>query len=346
MKDKRIYYLDFIRIIAIIAVIVIHVTAQNWYNIALNSTTWTIFNIYNSIVRWAVPILVMISGALFLDKQIDLKKIYQKNIARIIISFIFWSLIYAIIDYSKGYALKSVFESILIGHYHMWYLYMIAGLYILVPLLKKIIVNESTTKYCLIITMIFGILIPELTEIITLYYPGAGRIIKVITNNISFLTSLGYIFYFVLGYYLSKKQLDNKKSTILYFLGLISLIVTIILSLKISQLHNKSIGIFSANLTINIACTTMAIFMFTKKYFLIEKVKLKKIIVKISKYSFGAYLVHALVLETLNDLGLNTISIHINAIISVPLITVIVWIISYLISMVINHIPYLNKYIV
>lgn len=138
MKDKRIYYLDFIRIIAIIAVIVIHVTAQNWYNIALNSTTWTIFNIYNSIVRWAVPILVMISGALFLDKQIDLKKIYQKNIARIIISFIFWSLIYAIIDYSKGYALKSVFESILIGHYHMWYLYMIAGLYILVPLLKKL----------------------------------------------------------------------------------------------------------------------------------------------------------------------------------------------------------------
>ena len=41
----------------------------------------------------------MISGALFLrnSKKLDIKKLYSKNILRIVVVFLFWSLVYGIL---------------------------------------------------------------------------------------------------------------------------------------------------------------------------------------------------------------------------------------------------------
>ena len=66
---------------------------------------------------------------------------------------------------------------------------------------------------------------------------------------------------------------------------------------------------------------------------------------KLSKYCFGAYLVHALVLERLNDqMGLNSLSFH--PVFSIICITVIVFTISFAISAVLNCIPVIKKYMV
>ena len=63
--EKRCIYFDILRIVACFAVIIIHVCS--WYLYSdINSPNWQVFNFYNSIVKWSVPIFVMISGALFL----------------------------------------------------------------------------------------------------------------------------------------------------------------------------------------------------------------------------------------------------------------------------------------
>ena len=67
MKERIIYF-DYLRVLATMAVIFLHVAAQNWYNTDINTLNWHVFNIYDSIVRWGVPIFIMISGALFLEK--------------------------------------------------------------------------------------------------------------------------------------------------------------------------------------------------------------------------------------------------------------------------------------
>lgn len=73
---KRILYLDILRIMAIIAVVMLHVSAQRFY-VSFPSYEWEIRMFFNSMVRWGVPIFVMISGALFLDpqKKISLAKL-------------------------------------------------------------------------------------------------------------------------------------------------------------------------------------------------------------------------------------------------------------------------------
>ena len=67
--NGRILYFDFLRIFATLAVMVLHVAAQNWYGTSVPSFEWQTFNFFDSIVRWGVPIFVMISGALFLNKR-------------------------------------------------------------------------------------------------------------------------------------------------------------------------------------------------------------------------------------------------------------------------------------
>ena len=73
--------------------------------------------------------------------------------------------------------------------------------------------------------------------------------------------------------------------------------------------------------------------------------KLNSIIEKMSKYSFGAYLVHVLIMEQLDKrLGLNTLSL--NPILAILMISVIVFIISFIISALLNKIPIIKKYVV
>ena len=82
MKDnerivaQRTIYFDYLRVLATFAVMILHISAQNWGACDVQSFDWQVFNFFDSIVRWSVPIFVMISGALFLNRDIPLKKIY------------------------------------------------------------------------------------------------------------------------------------------------------------------------------------------------------------------------------------------------------------------------------
>ena len=67
--NGRILYFDFLRIFATLAVMVLHVAAQNWYGTSVPSFEWQTFNFFHSVTRFGVPIFVMISGALFLNKR-------------------------------------------------------------------------------------------------------------------------------------------------------------------------------------------------------------------------------------------------------------------------------------
>lgn len=76
---ERNYNLDILRIISTIAVVLLHISAQNYYNIDVVSDEFEIFAITNGMVRWCVPVFLMISGALFLGE----KCLYKKYIINI-----------------------------------------------------------------------------------------------------------------------------------------------------------------------------------------------------------------------------------------------------------------------
>lgn len=94
-NDSRVIYFDYLRVFSIFCVMIVHISVQYLY-MDVNTFEWQTFNAYDSIVRWTVPVLVMISGALFLDRDIKIKTIYFKYVLRMAVAFTVWSSIYSI----------------------------------------------------------------------------------------------------------------------------------------------------------------------------------------------------------------------------------------------------------
>lgn len=97
-------WLDNSRIIAIYAVVFLHVSAGVVIGNDVGTEYWWVGNVYDSAVRWCVPVFVMISGALLLDpnKQEDLATFYTKRLSRILVPIIFWSAFFLAWAFLKG----------------------------------------------------------------------------------------------------------------------------------------------------------------------------------------------------------------------------------------------------
>lgn len=337
--DSRLYYFDFLRAASTFAVMVLHVAAYNGYDADVFSLEWAAMNFYNSIVRWTVPIFTMISGALFLNKEIPLKKIYGKYIFRIFTAFLFWSLVYAVDNYvTEGDAQKAV-EHFVKGHYHMWFLFMISGLYMIVPFVKKIAESESLMKYFFVLAFVSAFLLPEIVSVISLFSKEYGTFADSVIKNFYLNFVAGFTGYFLLGYWLNNVHISQKAERLIYIVGILGFSATVLMSLYASRFKGEPY-VFYENQSVNVLCEAVAVFVFFKNRLNFPV----KFIRPLSQYSFGAYLVHDGVRMLIYRLGLNALTF--TPIFSIPVISVMVFVISFAISAIINHIHVLKKYIV
>lgn len=355
MKSDRIVYFDYLRVFAIIAVIFVHVAAFNWYDVDVTSFDWQIYNIYDSFFRWCVPVFCMISGSLFLSKNVDTKSLYTKYIPRLVVSYCVWSVFYAVLlplcsavvknDFS--FSLKSVLLNMIGGSYHMWFIPMIIGIYICIPILKQIVLDKNITKYFLIVSFVFSFLIPQIVNLCNDFAVGvvSGLVnnLNSIVNNMNIHLVLGYSFYFILGYWLSNIELIKKQRLFFYLLGLVGFVSTIVLTAVISYKTQDACDTYYDYFNINVLFETVAVHTFIK-YRRFENEKINLFFSKLSNYSFGAYLIHVFVIFLLDLFGLNTLNF--TFVISVPVISIVVVVISFVLSFVMNCIPKVNKWIV
>lgn len=353
---KRKVYCDYLRVIATLAVIVLHVSSTSWRRTDVNGMEWQALNLYDSVVRWAVPVFVMISGSLFLNREISVKKIYCKYILRIVIAFFVWSVFYALTSpeyYADGILNGVMMHSDLIvsGHFHMWFLLMLIGIYMCIPFYKKIVSENFVMKYFLVLSFVFTILIPWGIKLIFDYAVGTHeqltKLVEVANSNVTTMgmyTVMGYSFYFVLGYYLDSVELSKKHRVMIYILGAIGFVFTIVvnldLALKTQQPCDRYYNYFDVNILLEAVCVHTLI-----KYQKYKNEKINSFILIISGYSFGGYLIHAFFIEKFSlYLGFSTLSF--NTLASVPVVSGVVIICAMLVSAVLNNIPIIKKYCV
>lgn len=352
---QRQYNLDYLRVFASIVIILLHVSAQNMDYVEPTGTEWNIYNICNGASRWGVPVFVMMSGALFLPREIPTKTLYKKYILRMAIAYIVWSAFYAVVDpivqfvFTEGYQLSfvEIVGNFISGAVHLWFLPMIIGLYMCIPLIKQLIKKDNLIKYFLILSFVFCFIRTQTEIVSTSLLSGNGALIfeniNTVFKNFHVDLVFGFTSFFILGFYLNKTEINKKKRILIYILGAIGLILTILLNLTASKNAGKSTVPFYNAYSVNVLLMSMAIFVWFK-YNAKGTEKLNKIIIKLSKYSFGAFLVHIFILQVLYAFGIQTTSFH--PVLSVPAITIATTIASYLISLILNKIPLINKYIV
>lgn len=348
MKENRVVYADILKIFATFSVILLHVSASNWGLVRIETFEWKVFNFYDSLVRFGVPIFVMLSGMFFLKqgKEISYKNIYKKYIFRIFTAFIFWSTFYSLyINLSNNDNINKdiiirIIKDIITGHYHLWFLFMIIGLYIITPMLRKIVQNDKkATEYFLLLWLLFTVVLPIIIKIPVFIK------LNVLVNKLNFNFVLGYVGYFIGGYYLETYTISNRNRNVIYLLGILGIISTIVFTYIISMMQGKANGILYGYFSPNVMFVSVAVFVFFK--YEISKIKFNKTSLKIintlSSCTFGIYLVHDFFNIILSKNGLNTMIF--NPFISVPTIAILVFILSFAVSYIISKIPILNKYI-
>jgi surface polysaccharide O-acyltransferase-like enzyme len=344
LADHRIYYLDVVRFFSVMCVVVLHVTAQRWqYTLTAGVNEWYVYNVYNAAVRFCVPTLFMVSGALFLDprKNTSLKKIFKKNILRIGIAFAFWSILYDAMHYfylhDHVFNIKDFVRDFFYGENHMWFLFAIVGLYLLTPFLKLICANKKLMEYYLLLSIIFGVVIRtlQLFPVFKLTSP------MTIDAHLGFV--MEYTLYYVLGYCMASTAVSSKYKKAIYAFGILGIGVTIFGTIFIAKSTSISALALYGNFTPNVAMVSIAVFAVIKNH--VGKKTLtegaKKRISFLSNHSFGVYLVHMMLIVFFVKWGFNTYFIP--AILAIPCLSAGVILSGYAITFLFAKIPGLKR---
>ena len=323
-QPQRIAYFDVLRILATFAVIVLHLSAQHWADTDVYSRAWQAFNLYDSAVRWAVPVFVMISGSLFLSGSQSLLHILKKNVLRLVTAFVFWSALYAVFMVNfEGCPTNLILQQFLNGHYHMWFLFMI------------------------VLTLIFTFLLPQIASAVSLLSWQYCAEFKALTGKFYYHFTLGFVPYFVLGYYLARKEFSLTAKRVLYALGVLGFVLTVVLTSFASRLQGAATELFYGYDSLNVLFVCVGLFVFAKEHLNFPNLseKCHRCIRALSRWSFGAYLVHPLFIESF-DIFLHFNTLSLNVFFSVPLLTLIIGALSFLVSALLHQIPFVKKYFV
>ena len=341
--EGRLIFFDFLRIISSFSIIILHVSAKLFYKLNINSYNWKISFYINGLSRFAVPNFFMISGALFLNKDISFKNMYRKYIKRLFIVLYFWSLIYSISDiYFTKKGFKMIIIKCLFPHFHLWYLITTIGLYTITPFLREIVKNEKILNYYLLFSLIYTFIFPNLIHFLSFYsnilfYALNSFYIKLSLNYIK-----GYTFYFIFGFYLLKKfKGNNYKRILFYCFGLFGILFTTKFAHKILILKKKKSLIYFSHFQLNILFYSSSIFVFFKENF--NHFKLANI-QRVSKLTFGIYLIHPLIIKSIfqtKKIFSENFSPY-----DIPFISLIIFLLSLIISFLIKLVPLFGKYLI
>lgn len=338
MNKKRIVYIELLRIISCFSVVLLHVCGQFFNDYSAESVQWKEINIIDSMTRWSVPVFVMISGAVLLGRKYSAEKI-RKSILRFAGIYVVWALVYAIYEFACGSRLKDVFSTVVLGDTHMWFIPMIAGLYLLIPLLDKIVENKRLTEYFIALALFFAVIIPTIINALSEVNLFIGKTANTLLENIGLKFVAGYTLYFVLGKYLDSNEIGTKFRKFIYCVSLFGFVLTFGIPLLLSSDNNLVVWAYD-NMSFNVFVQAVAIFILVKAVF--NGKTINALYNEIALNSFGIYLVHLIIIKALSGFwDLRQAGVWTFAYILFS--SVIVFIISNIIVSLIRRIPIIRK---
>ncbi len=341
---------DLTRTLAIVLVILLHAAIEPHPIVTqigqAEIVRWWTVDIYESLAQLCVPLFVLLSGALLLQpSKIDepLGVFFKKRLNRIALPFVFWGTAYFAWRYfvnHEALTISSILQGIAAGpYYHFWFLYMIAGLYLITPVLR-VLIGHSDRKL--------------LTYLIALWFVGTAIVpfIGLFANyslDTRVFVIVGWVGYFLLGAILLRVRL---RPLVLYASLAAGVLATAVGTYFMTlDVGGPNIYFFDNELSITIIVASVAMFMLLRN-FSVNRLENRAphsnwLLHQISKNTLAIYLFHVMVLESLErgffgfTLSVNTI----NPILGIPLITAVTLFISLGVIILLKKIPFLKKVI-
>jgi len=297
---KRDYYIDYLRAAAAYGVVLWHCFSPVYYQFGpLNE--WALANVFfGFVIRWSVAIFVMLSGALLLRKVEPAPVFYKKRLLRICIPLVTWTFIYGMarLYYFKVYRHDNIpkpsffryvvideFRDLLFNDlsYHLYFISIILGLYILTPFLSKMVKALSRKELGTLVAIGVGV------YSLRMFMP---RLIIVDHFEMG-----SYLIYFLLGHYLYQYPPGKTLRIWIFGTAVAAAILMTWLNYTTEYLHKghgdnyyRTDGVFVYVLSIGVFT------LFQQMAGSAEESKgvLKRLLLFISNSSYGIYIAHPL----------------------------------------------------
>ena len=348
--SKRIFYFDALRAIAILCVVLLHVTGHLGemmsYNIStIHSFSGAFETFANNFFRIGIALFLMISGALLLGRDWDIKGFLSKRIPRIAKPFLFWSLIFSVVlilvsylipnaHFVNGFGIMDilmVFVDTLLcrapGSAVYWFFWMMLGVYLLMPIFNRWIngTDMSRVEYFLIVWAFY------LIAVYSLMLP--------IPEIVSFFVApIGFA---VLGYYLryTKRRIFNSSIA-----AVILIVVSAILMFfyAYSVVDTRILFVFH-RYSFLIMIEAIGVFCLLKTTSFLNNPgdNIKKMISSIAICSYGMYLIHSQLIMVARRILHLSLSFSLNYLI----LFIVGFVFSWIIILVLSKIPLIDEYI-
>lgn len=325
-------WIDLVRVVAVFQVVLIHLSYVIFFKEDVFSSNWLAANFYDSFSRMGVPLFFMASGTLLLGKEEPVADFFRKRFVKVGVPTLFWSIAYlfwSVEAYTNGtmgpiQISLSMLKAIYTGNVeiHLWFLYILIGIYLVVPLLRVFVSAASKQDLAYFVVMWFL----------------ATPVLELVQRLTGFQTALvvpvvaGYVGYFVMGYLLADVTL-GRRGLFLSVLGcIIAIAVTYIgtnlLSANAAPIDTYFYSYFSPPTVLASICGFLLL-----KNLGQNLGRAGSIIRTVAATVFGMYLVHIFVVELLRRgiLGFRLYSWMAPSIYMIPLTALAVCILSFVI---------------
>ena len=346
--DGRVAYADLLRVVAALAVVVLHLSGSQLSYVPLGSVEFHVLNTYDSLTRWCVPVFIMLSGMFLLDPKHALSPAkLVGHILRVLVALLVWGTAYALWDlvaqngFSLG-ALLAAFRQVIWGKtaFHLWFLYMILGLYLVTPILRAFIrgASRGDLHWFLLLCFVFASLLPTVLRL------RPSQTISLWNSNLSIHLVMGYVGYYVLGYYLKTYTLSRWAEYLIYLLGLAGTAFTLGGTLWLSLQRQAFAQTLYNYDSPNIVFMSTAVFVLFRYVLGVSDERSRRQRVSgVAKVTFGIYLVHIFFLKILNILGITVLSF--TPILAVPLLSLAVFLCSFAVAWLLSKLPLVGRYL-
>lgn len=207
-SPEHLSFIDILKIVSTFAIVLLHVSAiYVRMDAQLLNPSGALPYIINALARTALPLFMMISGVLLLRDRYQFN--LKKKFSFILKNYILWSALYVLVDQAmrlyNGDVLLSPAEMVVSwvrGPYHFWYLQMLLGFYLLMPLLARI-KGLQTLSYATLLLFV----------IIYLYNPLAPHLpvcVQTFADQVILMNPSTMLFFFLLGAWLYRVPLRPK----------------------------------------------------------------------------------------------------------------------------------------
>ncbi len=387
--ENRIVWVDWLRVAACFMVIVVHATepfylgGQGSLILTKADAYWA--SLFDSLVRACVPLFIVASSYLQFPLHYSSGEFLRRRVVRVLVPFLLWSAVYA---FAWGNPVENFQNLLLNFNYsagHLWFVYMLIGVYLLMPLLSPWAERVGKRELQVYLGIwAFTTLIPLLRDVVGGGFDGVEVVYGVSGLPRAAQTPLwgeaswnaygtfyyisGFVGYLLLGLYFRRfvGELSWRKSLAIaipcYLVGF-----AVVFGGFLRRVFDMTQGVFPVeglvekavwwettwcNDTVGVALMAVAWILLFKKIKCNGKFY-QKVLLPVSKASYGVYLLHLLILVPIcgairECLGLGAdgrLGVWTSPV-EIVLIAILGFTASTIVAVLLQKIPKVGKYII